>query len=343
MRVAREKLLAQLESVNPGLSAREIIEQSSCFILKDGEVLTFNDEVACRQECMLDTINGAVKADPFLNLLRKMDEEYVDIVQNEGELKIKAVGGKKTRRQAGISMEDKVVLPIGSVDKPKDWKELPDDFTEAVTVIAQCASKDESKFIITCVHLHPEWIEACDDYQIARFPMEIGLGKPVLVRRESLKHVTTLDMQEFSESKSWLHFRNKQGLILSIRRYSDDYPDLGAYLDTDKGEKTELPKGLKEATEKAEIFSAEKGEENQVEISLRAGRLKIRGQGISGWYSEVKDVNYEGDPITFLITPNLLRELVENYKECEITSNRLKVDGGKFTYVTCLGVPKKEE
>jgi len=32
-----------------------------------------------------------------------------------------------------------------------------------------------------------------------------------------------------------------------------------------------------------------------------------------------------------------LVELVQHHNECEVSSDRLKVSGGKFTYVTVLG------
>src|SRR5687768_12406403 len=47
MRVDRENLLRALESVTAGLAHREIIEQSGSFVFKDGNVITFNDEIAC--------------------------------------------------------------------------------------------------------------------------------------------------------------------------------------------------------------------------------------------------------------------------------------------------------
>jgi hypothetical protein len=66
--VNREVLLQQLESVQAGLSSREIIEQSSCFVFKDGNVVTFNDEVSCSRPCELGSFTGAVQAAPLLSI-----------------------------------------------------------------------------------------------------------------------------------------------------------------------------------------------------------------------------------------------------------------------------------
>ena len=78
MKINREELLNQLESVQPGLSIREIIEQSSCFVFQDGKVITYNDEIFCSQKTPLK-IKGAVLAAPLIALLRKMVETEVDI------------------------------------------------------------------------------------------------------------------------------------------------------------------------------------------------------------------------------------------------------------------------
>ena len=49
--VNREAFLHQLESVQAGLSSKEMIEQSSCFAFIKGKVVTYNDEISCRQKC----------------------------------------------------------------------------------------------------------------------------------------------------------------------------------------------------------------------------------------------------------------------------------------------------
>ncbi len=87
MRVDRKLFLMQLESVMPGLSTREIIEQSSCFIFKDGKVQTYNDEIGCTQNSCL-SIRGAVQALPLISILRKLKEKYLEVIPESEELLI---------------------------------------------------------------------------------------------------------------------------------------------------------------------------------------------------------------------------------------------------------------
>jgi len=331
MRVNREKLLEQLESVLPGLSTREIIEQSSCFVFRDKVVMTYNDEIACTQKSCL-RIEGAVTAMPFVSILRKLKEDTLEITTNKKELLIK---GK--RKKAGIRMDTDILLPTDSVEKPKKWRTLPDDFANAVSIIQQCSGKDETRFSLTCVHLTPKWIEACDGYQAARYRMKMEIEKPTLVRKESIKYITDLDMSKFSETKHWIHFRNSSGLILSCRRWVEDFPELSELLQV-KGTPTKFPKGLIEAAEKAEIFSAENVEDNQVIINLRLNKLRITGRGASGYYQEVNDIKYKGKSLSFGVAAGLFADLIRHHNSCEITPDRLKVVTGRYSYITVLHV-----
>ena len=339
MRLNREDLLKELESVLPGLSAREIIEQSSCFVFKDGRVCTYNDEVACSQKSLLtNEVEGAVQALPLIAILRKLPEEEIEVTARDDELYIKG----KSHRRAGIRMEQEVLLPIKTVDIPKKWKNLPEDFSDAIHLVQSCASSNERNFVMTCIHIHPDWVEACDNYQAARFKIKTDISKPILIRKTSLECIVDLGMTKFSKTKNWVHFKNPSGLVLSCRIWTDDFPLIAKLLKT-KGKSITLPKGLKEAAEKAEVFSAENAEDNRVIVYLQPNKIKIIGQGVSGWFSEIKKIKYKGKSLKFTITPKLLIELVQRHNECSITSKRLRVKSGKFSYVTALGEVSKDE
>lgn len=333
MQIEREVLLNQLESIKAGLSPREIIEQSSCFVFDEGKVMTYNDEIACSQDSCLK-IKGAVQAEPLIAVLSKLPNDVVDIEMGEGELRIKAGA-----RNAGVRMEAEVLLPIDSVEKPKKWNALPENFGDAIYIVSQCAGKDESQFVITCVHITSEFVEACDNYQLSRYPIGIPIKNKCLVRAASLKHICDLDMTEFAETRTWLHFRNPAGLVLSCRKAQDDYPTLDSHLDV-SGSPTTLPKGLAEATAVASIFSSENADNDDVMINLspkKGGMLRIKGEGASGWYTETKRIKYSGPAMKFVIAPKLFTELTKRHNECVINQNQLAVNTGKFIYVTSLG------
>jgi len=329
--IDREKLIRTLEAVQPGLSNKDIVEQSSCFVFQNGMVHTFNDEIACSLATDVK-ITCAVQAVTLLELLKRLPDKAVEISVTEHELKIK---GK--RRKAGVRMEKDILLPIDKISSPKEsaWTTLHDDFCEALSVVRQCTGKDEGAFALTCVHITPKFIESCDSYQITRFKMKTRFKESILIRKEAALHIGSLDITEFAEDETWAHFRNASGLVVSCRRYIEEYPDMKEILQV-KGTKTTLPEGLAKTADTAGIFSAEADASNTVGVTLTAGKLILRGEGNNGWYRETKKIKYDGPNMQFLIAPELLKEITKRHRDCEITPDRLKVDGGKFVYVTCL-------
>lgn len=341
MKVNREELLKALESVVPGLSAKEIIEQSSSFIFKDGKVHTYNDEIACSRKVPVK-FEGAIPATPFISIIRKLKEDELDVTTNDAETQVLI---KANSKRSGIHMDQEILLPIEAVDRPSIWKSLPENFADAIAIVQPCAGNNEAEFAMTCVHITAKWIEACDNHQVSRFKMKTPIDNPILIRKDSLKHIISLDMIEFSETKHWIHFRNSDGLVLSCRHWMDDYPSdaISKVLKVD-GTPLTLPKGLRDTIEKAVIFSSENVDDENVIVNLKRGKFKVTGKGTSGWFTEIKKSKYDGPSLQFTIPPKLLIELVQQHNECEVSPDRLKVKGGKFEYVTVLGkIGEKED
>lgn len=335
VRLNRSDFLSRLESVEAGLSPSEATDQSSYFAFTGGYVRTFNDEVAGRNKSLLPkAFKGAVLAKKLLELLRKLTEEDVTIDLTGKEFKVKG-----RNREFGIRMQSEIHMPLEKVDPPGDWQPLHEDFSEAVTIVQECAGKDQSKFALTCIHITPTHVEACDRYQLTRYTFPTGFEGDILLMKESVKPVLALDMTEFTVTKAWVHFRNPTGVVISLRRYTEQYHDMAKWFDMPDAEPAALPKGLAEAAEKAGLLSMET-DNKLVTVDLKPNLLRIRGEGDSGWYTEVKKVTYHGPPITFHIDPRLLAEITKRHHECLVTATRLKVDGGKWQYVT--GFRKKE-
>ncbi len=336
MIIQREMLLKVLESVSPGLASKEIIEQSSCLVFtEDGRVCTFNDEVCASRKSPLKVV-GAVTAKPVLDLLSKLKEDEIDVdvpKDKEGKsLGVMVIKGKNKRVK--VKMEAQVMLPVEGVEVPTEWQPLKPEFSDAVSIVHSCASKEASQFIMTCIHIHPKHLEAYDRFQIGRYPVEMGIAEPTLVRAESLRKVLGYDMSEVALTGSWIHFRNAAGLTLSIRRHLDQFPVLDKFLTKDGTTPIVLPKDLEETISRAEIFSSQNSIGNHLDVTIDGEVFKIDGIGSSGSYEEKKRVNYAGSRIRFLIAPTLLLELSKKTSECGVSAERLFVDGGKFVYAT---------
>jgi hypothetical protein len=314
------------------------VEQSSCFVFQDGKVRTYNEDVACSVPSGLPKdFTGAVQAAPLLAMLARLVEDAITLEPSKEELVI--VGKAK---KVGIRMEANVLLASDTVEIPDEWTPTPPTFFDGLSIVQDCAGKDESAFEFTCVHIHPKWLEASDNFQIARYRMKTGVKEPILVKRNSIKHSLDQDFSEVAETATWIHFRGSDGLRHSYRRHLDKFKDLTPFLEV-QGQACTIPKSLGTAVENAEVFSKENADSNLVNVELRPGKLRVKGQGSSGWYQEVKKLKYDGPPLEFTIAPKLLVELVKRYTECVISpAHRLKVTGEKWVYVAVLLKPHKE-
>lgn len=365
--VKRETLLACLESVQPGLSSREISEQTDCYCFKDGYVHSFNDEIACRAPSPLPKeYTGAVKAAKCLDILRKLPEEELEVKIRDGDL---VFAGK--RRWAGLRLEAEIMLQFSSVERPKEWHKLPPEFGDAVSIVARCASRDQSKFVATCVHVTPKFLEASDDTQVCRWPLPLpGLPEATVVRHTSLLHVAQMGASDFSLTDNWLHFKSKQskpcpacdgegkkdcpkcggkgklstaGLVMSCRRFVEDYPDLSDCYKVNGAKPVTLPKGLADACDKAAVFSSENVDDNLVRIDMKPGKLKIRSDGVSGWYLESRVLKYDGPALQFYCPPALLTDVVKKHNEVLISPDKIWVKATSYTWMSCLHVPQDNQ
>lgn len=329
--VDREALLHQLQSCEAGLSKKEQIVQSNCFIFLDGYVYTQWEEVQCSHKCDIG-IEGAVTAEKLLAILQRLTTPKLDISIKDGYLIIKTKG-----RSAKIRMEEEVLQKIRDED-PK-WKKLPTAWDAAIKAVRDSASTDDESWMMTCIHITPKLVEACDCLNLTRFTLKTGIKTPSLVRATSLNSVIGCGMVQVAESENWIHFRNETDLEISVYRWTveeADYPDLDGWMEIADTTKLQLPKGIIDASEICELFSKEMGDDNYILVELGKGKITLTGKGMSGQFKEKRDCDYSGDDVSFFVTPPLLRRVTNDMPDCEINGAHLRVKGENFTHVSSL-------
>lgn len=336
MIINREMLLSKLLTIQPGVSKKNIVEQSSCVVFLDNMLITYNDEIACFAPFKCDLM-GAVQYDPLVSILSKMPEETLEASTTAHTLILKGKGGRK----ASIRMDVEVLLGVGEVEAPKKWHDLDEAFSDAIRIVQPCCGTDENAWILTNFHITPKYVEATDSVQAARYDIDMPVKANLLVSGVAIRHVIDMGMCHISETPNWLHFKNDAGLVMSMKRAvsSDDFPDLSPFLNQD-GVAVKLPKGLVAAAERAAIFTAEDSENTDVLIELIPDKVKITGTGVNGKYVEPKKMEYDGVPCAFMINPEQLIKLVKTYSECSVSDRVIKVDGGRYVYITSLDQPK---
>ena len=336
VRIQREDFLRTLETVRPGTTPKDISEQSSCVAFKDGFAHAFNEDVYCRAKSGLPKEwVAAIPFTPLVTILSKLGEAELLVELTKSEITLEGKG-----RKTGIRAEHQITMPYEAVPLPDKgtWWKAPADLSDAITLVQDCAGTDADEFALTCIHLHPKFIEASDKAQIARHRIRTGLPEPVMLLKESLSAATSLDIRKLALTDNWFFMKTGNNALYAVRKNDGNYLDLSPYLKV-QGEKVTLPKGLKEASEKAEIFSGEDKDNNNILVTLQPGRIKIKGTSDSGWHRESKKVRYKGPSMSFLIPPKLLREILDRNNEVYLNDGRLVVDGGHWCYVSVLVMP----
>jgi hypothetical protein len=341
MKVDRENLLRALESVRGALSPIETVAQSDCFAFRDSRVLTFNGEVSASAPCPLKGITGALKAAPFLEMIRRFPDKMLDVTKANDKLKIK--GQRRSYTPALQSEIDEAFGAIGTVER---WQPLHADFCDAVNMVAAVTTDDvNTKFNTTCVHVHPNYVEAHEEIQICRWNLETGFGEESLLRASGMKAVPVLGMTEWGETERWMVFRNPDGTELACSKFMlDDYSDLNDPLnDFELVSKVSFPKMLIEVIDRAGLLTKERGRgRDHVLVELTKGAIKVTGSGVSGEIREKKGVAWDGPDLSFYTLPKVFAEVLKRSSEVELSTQMLRIGGGSspWTYQLCLQVPE---
>lgn len=332
MEINRQALLKKLQLVSPGISPRGITEQSNCFIFRNRRLYTYNDEICCSVGSAEFAIEGILEHVGLLGILNKLKQETISVECGKESLLIQCADSR-----TGLTLEKELRLPLDSIVFPTEWQDLPADFGSAVALAKECAMKDETRFDLSCVHIHPKWIEGCDDSQMLRYRIKTGVPESVLVRATSMKQFAQLGMDQFALDESWLHFRNsKEDLMYSVRKYHEPYPEMTAFYKVE-GHPLTFPGGLAEKVDAVNHFSSDSTNEvNHVFVDLRPGKMKLKGIGSYGWHEVRCKVTYSGEPLLFNVSPRLLVDFSSKAHECSVTSERLLVNGGNYKWLGCL-------
>lgn len=335
MKINKTELQTALELIKPGLANKEMIEQSTSFVFTKGKIVTYNDLISISHPVKgLENLEGAIQAEELYHLVSRMKSEEVEIIQEGSELIFSA-----GRVKAGISLQAEIKLPLDSLNPPNKWKDLPDEFLLLIRMAIGVCSKDMSNPSLTGIHVADTGIiESTDRYKIIRGTMKKGLGIPsFILGASSAKEVLKLKVIKIAESIGWIHFKTEENTVLSCRTINASFPDLTPFLSPNRGIKVGFPKTMVEMLDRAYVFAKrDYFLDEWVEIKIANNRVKVRANSPTGWIEEEANVKYSDSPITFLITPYLLKDILLQTQTCSISEKSVVFEGGNWKYLAIL-------
>ena len=334
MKINKKELQEALSIVKPGLSNKEMIEQSTSFAFIKGKVITYNDEISISHPIEGIDIEGAIQAEELYGLLGKLKQDEIDISIKGNELILQA-----EKIKAGVSLQEKITLPLmDDIKEISEWKELPPDFIEAMKFTIGSCSNDMSQPVLTCLHINKNgYIESSDNFRLVKFVLkEEILIDTFLLPVTSVIQVIKLNPVKIAEGKGWVHFQTEEKTIISCRILEDKYPNTLKFYDV-QGMTFDFPKTTLEALERASVFAKrDYFLDESIEIHIENKKLIIKSKSDSGWFEEKLNIRYTGKPIIFVVTPHLLKDILIKTNTCVLNEKMIKFEGSNWQYVSSL-------
>jgi len=335
MKIEVAELTSILQAVAKGTSPKDILEQSTCFIFSDGEVVSYNDSVSVSHP--LDVgFEGAVNAAKLLGVLEKISGTAILSVK-KGSLSLKC--GKV---EASVKMEAEILLPIQDVEIPEEFRALPKGFLAALLTCWPSTSADMTREILTCVHIKDKLVESCDNFRATRTFLKKSIKGDLLIPRNVIAMLNSLKVDAYAAEGGWLHFGNPAGCVISCRTYSAEYPtkEISALFDIGEGTKITFPQELGDMVDRVGIMAeAVFDQDRKVTVTVSEGSIRVKGEGALGWLTEDRKCSYKGkQEVSFSIHPRFLQHATERNMEAVVESNRLKITGEGFEHIVGLMV-----
>ncbi len=333
MEINKELLLKALEAAKPGLGNNAMIEQSTSFCFLNGNVVTYNDEISI--SCPVEGLDfeGAVNANELHSFISKAKTEEIEFTMGEKEIILKT--GKS---KAGLVLDPEIILPVSEIGRIKKWKNIPKGFSKALNFTRGACSRNLNEPVLTCVHVNGKTIEGADNYRVVNYflkeeiPIDAFLLPAIIVGT-----VINIKPVKIAEGNGWIHFKNRDEVILSCRIFEDEYVSTSHIIKI-KGDEVIFPKNIIRILDKALIFAKRpEALDEVVEISLSKNKMIIKSNSETGsWFKEPARCEYSGDNVTFAITPYLLKDILQETKSAQIKDKKIGFIGDSWKYVSLL-------
>ena len=330
--IKRTELKEALETVKPGLASKEIIEQSTSFAFMGDKVVTYNDKISMSHPVKGLDITGAVKADEMYQLLSKLKAEEMSLEIGDNEITIKA--GKSS---AGLMLAGEITLPLDQIDEIEEMLPIPDGFLEGIRLAVQVCGRDMSMEILTCIEVAGDKLNSSDNARLS--VVKLAKKMPVetfLLPADVVPLVLKMKATKIAVTEGWVHFGNAAGTMLSARIFADTFPDIAKYLKIINPIEIILPDSLSEIIDRAAVFSKRDHYlDERVTIQIEPKKIRIKGESETGWYNEVAKCAYDGEVITFEMTPFLFKDILGKINTCKYSKEQgvLKFENKEWQYI----------
>jgi DNA polymerase III sliding clamp (beta) subunit (PCNA family) len=355
MKVNRKEFLQLLNRLLPGVSVRDLIPQTQCFIFNKGEAFTFNDCVCIKIKTALQ-LNCAIQAKELYLLISKIEDEEIEIEQKGNTLVIATDTGQGT-----ISIQD-IAISISHIPDPLHskikWIPISEDewnqIYQGLSVCVHTVSSDYARAKLTCVHFKKNKIESSDGNNVTLFEVDSAPSESFMIPEGAVRALLQFDSfdqygvvhKKDSPLKYVFFMDTDSGMVLSFTTYDELYLNFekqGIYkLCELKGEHIQFRiRSMLSAVERARIFTKDMEFEEKIHISMDSNCITIQGQGEKGKWKEKMRSRHKGKEVSFQIPPSTLLYLLKDREFTEgvlVDYNKILFKQDNLTYITMVQV-----
>lgn len=305
-KINREETLRALHFASVALGKQGA---GMCFRFAGGTVSAWNDDIYASANVDVEW-EGVILAKKIITDLEKHQDTLIAISGTTSVLTVRGadwVSNSRVEAITGLGSQYEITLPA-----EESWVELSGGFLDAAEAVGRAASRDkDGAFKMRCVNLTPGYLEAFDGGQYARCDVRTGLAESVLILWESLKHCIGVGASHICLQDGFLHFKNKSGVHLACRIFSEPYPDLSKVMGgVAEAEDVQLPTGISDAL-KACMTHIE-DDDQPLEVNIAPGWLYIGTKSESGDYTRRSQLSsYAGEPLSFRMHPRLFKAICD--------------------------------
>jgi len=332
MKVNRQEFLSVLNTVICGAHRQEVLEQSHCFIFREGLVTSFNGEILATAKLKDSPGDFAVPAHDLTNLISKFPDEEIELTIKGNEL---IVAGKK--RRSGLTIQNEILLPIEDIPVPDKMSGIKEGVMSALSMAAKVCSASNEDYRVSHIQIAPDKIQATDKLRFLRVTVDTGL-KTILVPAGPINAIESISITSATLLKGWLWLGNKDvkiGICCTEEEYYEDAL-IDSVINMPKANVVQLPKEMPKVLDRALIMS--KDDCNRMsKIKLTAKSITVRTQKESGWYEERQPVKYKGQDMELFVGLSLFKDLLNKTNKAYVSQEKMKMKKDNVEFLVCLG------
>ena len=311
MEIKKKELAKILSGLKPGLAKREIIEEMVHFIFTGERVLTFNDEITISYPFKTD-FQCSVNAKDMLDGLSKAKSENIEMSFIEGQLDLIC---KDQDIFMNASMDDEVkniAMDVIEATEQSDWKSVPEDFTDAMYLAMFSASRDETDESFQGICVSDQYIYSSDKLRVTQCKMTAPM-EFFVIRAPIANDLKGFKLKTYCLTENWVNFKTEDDILFSVKKMGDEWPieDAVNFLKLE-GSRFRLPDTLQAAAQ--DLITWTEGDmdfHKTVKVTMENNLIVLEGRKESGLMRKRVMLEYQRDPIVFLISPVYLAAILE--------------------------------